>query len=232
MPEKEPEAAMTININEFEAFFFDFDGVLADSVEVKTRAFARMFESYGREIETRVVAYHRRHGGMTRVDKFRYFYRELLGRPLDDEKLDGLCRTFADLVVQEVVAAPEISGAAIFLENCQGKLPCFVISAAPEDELRAIIGQRGWTGFFTEICGAPQTKTEHLSRLLGQHGYRPERCLFWGDAESDLRAARACLVNFLAILPGPDAPLLKVAPEVRWIRDFDAIANQRRPADK
>ncbi|MEE9509964.1 MAG: HAD hydrolase-like protein [Candidatus Bathyarchaeia archaeon] len=53
----------------YQAFFFDFDGVLADSVEVKTRAFAKLFESYGPEIQARVVEHHRKNGGMTRKDK-------------------------------------------------------------------------------------------------------------------------------------------------------------------
>ena len=61
----------------YEAFFFDFDGVLADSVEVKTRAFARLFESYGPEVVARVVAHHRYHGGMTRIEKIKQF-RSLL----------------------------------------------------------------------------------------------------------------------------------------------------------
>ncbi len=30
--------------NRYDVLFFDFDGVLADSVEVKTNAFAKMFE--------------------------------------------------------------------------------------------------------------------------------------------------------------------------------------------
>lgn len=42
----------------------------------------------------------------------------------------------------------------------------------------------------------------------------PGRCLFFGDVESDYRAAQACGVHFLGILPDQQAPLLKSAPEV------------------
>ena len=52
--------------SDLDALIFDFDGVLADSVEVKTRAFAKLFQSYGPEIEDRVVKYHRNNGGMSR----------------------------------------------------------------------------------------------------------------------------------------------------------------------
>ncbi len=70
----------------YQAFFFDFDGILADSVEVKTRAFAKLFESYGPEIQARVVEHHRKNGGMTRKDKFRHYYAEFLKSPLDDAR--------------------------------------------------------------------------------------------------------------------------------------------------
>ncbi len=59
--------------------------------------------------------------------------------------------------------------------------------------------------------------------LLTKHGLRPERCLFFGDAESDYRAARDCGVAFLGILPGPNAPLLNAAPEVNRVRDFTEV---------
>ena len=33
--------------NKWQAVFFDFDGVILDSVDVKTQAFAAMFRAYG-----------------------------------------------------------------------------------------------------------------------------------------------------------------------------------------
>ena len=53
---------------------------------------------------------------------------------------------------------------------------------------------------------------------------RPRRCLFFGDAEADYRAAQACGVAFLGIVPGPEAPLLQVAPEIEWRRDLTDMA--------
>lgn len=204
----------------WEAFFFDFDGVLADSLEVKTTAFARLFDPFGPEIVRLVMDHHRRHGGMTRVDKFRHYYAEFLDQPLSETGLEELCRDFARLVVDEVVAAPEIPGAEAFLQAHYKQLPCFVISAAPETELHVIAQRRGYTGYFQEVLGAPRSKTENLRQLLEKHGFAPERCWFFGDAESDYRAAESCGVNFLGILPGPEAPLLQVVPGIQWHHNF------------
>jgi phosphoglycolate phosphatase-like HAD superfamily hydrolase len=211
-------------VRAWQAFFFDFDGVLADSVEVKTKAFARLFEPFGPEVTARVVDHHRRHSGVTRVDKFRHYYREFLHQPLSEEELAELCRRFARLVVDEVVAAPEIPGAEAFLQVCVEQLPLFVVSAAPEGELQEIVKSREWWGYFREVRGAPRSKRENLAALLREYALSPEWCLFFGDAEADYRAAQACGVAFIGIVPGPDAPLLKVAPEIEWRRDLTDMA--------
>jgi phosphoglycolate phosphatase-like HAD superfamily hydrolase len=207
-------------LQDWQAFFFDFDGVLADSVEVKTKAFARLFEPFGAEVSAKVVDHHRRHSGVTRVEKFRHYYREFLHQPLTEEELAALCRRFAQLVVDEVVAAPEIPGAEAFLQAVGENLPCFVVSAAPENEVREIVQRRGWRQYFREVRGAPRSKRENLETLIDQYSLNPQRCWFFGDAESDYRAAQACGVHFLGVVPGPEAPLLQVAPEITWVRDF------------
>ena len=210
-------------MKETQAFFFDFDGVLADSVEVKTRAFARLFEPYGVEIVAKVVDHHRRHGGMTRVEKFRHYYIEFLKKPLDNDVMERLCSEFSRLVVDQVVASPKIPGAEAFLTKWHNHIPCFVISATPDDEIRQIVRRRGLEGFFKEVLGSSASKTENLKRLLDKYALEPAKCIFLGDAESDYRAARNCGVEFIAILPGQDAPLLKIAPDVRWTNDFETL---------
>ncbi|MFC1825671.1 HAD family hydrolase [Thermodesulfobacteriota bacterium] len=204
----------------YQAFIFDFDGVLADSVEVKTRAFAKLFERYGPAIVAKVVEHHRNNGGMTRVDKFHHYYREFLGKQLDEAELQRLCNDFSRLVVDEVVSASEIPSAKNFLEKWYEKVNCFVVSATPDDEISVIVERRGLKRYFREIMGSSKSKQENVRVLMEKYGLEPARCVFFGDAESDYRAAEECEMDFVGIVPGPDAPLLKVAPEIRWVRDF------------
>ncbi len=204
----------------YEAFFFDFDGVLADSVEVKTKAFAKLFESYGLEIQSKVVEHHRKHGGLSRNEKFRHYYEKLLKKPLYDDEMEQLCNAFSLLVVDEVAASPEIPGAESFLKKWHKVLPCFVVSAAPEIELNEIINKRKLDRYFTDILGSFRSKKENLELLIDKYSFDPFKCIFFGDAESDYRAAKALRVNFIGILPGPDAPLLQVAQDIIWVRCF------------
>jgi len=41
---------MNCKLTSIKTIFFDFDGVIADSVDIKTKAFAKLFKRYGDEI--------------------------------------------------------------------------------------------------------------------------------------------------------------------------------------
>ena len=211
---------------QYQAFFFDFDGVLADSVEVKTEAFAKLYEPYGPEVVAQVIDHHRRHGGMTRTDKFHYYHRNYLGRDLIDEEMAELCREFSKLVVDKVVGAQEIRGAEEFLRKWSSQLPCFVISATPQEEIRQIVGRRAMSGYFKEVLGAPASKKDNLQRLLSQFHLNPSKCCFFGDAESDYRAAHACGVEFIGIANDAKSPLIRALPEITYTKDFTDVENK------
>ena len=89
---------------------FDCDGVILDSVPVKTRAFARIAEPYGQEAQDRFVMYHSLHGGVSRYKKFEWFYTEVLGREITQDESEKLGRLFAEYALDEVRRCPLIPG--------------------------------------------------------------------------------------------------------------------------
>ena len=212
-------------MSHWQAFVFDFDGVLADSVEVKTRAFAKLYEPFGENVVAHVVDHHRQNGGMNRFDKFRYYHDKFLGQPLSDRGVEDIALAFSKIVIDEVVASPEIPGAENFIRKYCNEISCFINSATPEQELREIVKRRGLALYFVDLKGAPSSKDDNLEAILEQYQLNPRRCLFFGDAISDYRAAIAHNVDFVGIVPNESAPLLKGAPDINWKRNFHEVVN-------
>ena len=119
---------------------FDFDGVIAESVDVKTKAFRELFAEDHPEIMDEVEKFHLENGGMSRYEKIRYFYRDLLKLELTDEKFEELCDLFHRLVVDKVVEAPYVPGAEDVLELCAERdYLMYIVSGTPEGEMKEIV---------------------------------------------------------------------------------------------
>tara|TARA_B100002003_G_scaffold247841_1_gene280232 strand:- start:227 stop:871 length:645 start_codon:yes stop_codon:yes gene_type:complete len=182
------------------AIIFDFDGVLVESVNVKTRAFAKMFEDKGEEVVRQVTSFHLKNGGMTRDKKIMFYYNEILMCPLSDEKLEELCDTFSRLVVDEVIRSPYVEGAKEFLEKFYSEIDFYVVSGTPEQELREIVKRRGMSLFFKGVFGSPVQKGEIAKMILKQNGYNSKEVVYVGDSIADLRGAIESGTRFIGRL--------------------------------
>jgi phosphoglycolate phosphatase-like HAD superfamily hydrolase len=178
---------------------FDFDGVLCQSVEVKTAAFAALYADHGPEVVAAVVAHHRAHGGVNRLDKIRHYESALLGRPADEAAIAAKARRFACLVVDNVIAAPLMPGAEAFLDAHAGHLPLYVVSGTPQEELRHILAAKTLDRYFRGTFGAPTAKSTHLAAILKATGAAPDRAAMVGDALTDFNAAAACHMRFVGL---------------------------------
>lgn len=180
------------------AIVFDFDGVLVESVNIKTIAFARLFETEGEAVVHKVVEYHLANGGVSRFDKFRYYYREILKRELTEARYNELCSSFSELVLDEVAKCPFVPGAAEFLTSFAHDIPCYITSATPEQELFEILQRRGMAEFFQTVFGAPTSKVDAVAVILEETGFLAQEVVYVGDALTDYEAATANGVHFIA----------------------------------
>jgi len=185
------------------AIIFDFDGVLVESVDVKTQAFAKLFEQHGPEVTRRVVEHHLRNGGMSRFEKIKYYYSHILNKPLSNSELDSLCRRFAGMVVDNVVNAPFVKGADSFLKNNYTKFELFVVSGTPEIELTAIVKHRKMDCFFKGLFGSPENKVTLTRRVIERYKLDKRNVIFVGDSFTDYEAASENGVLFIGrVAPG------------------------------
>lgn len=180
------------------AIIFDFDGVIVESTDIKTEAFAKLFQSEGADIVSKIVTYHKSNMGVSRFDKFRYIYSKILLRELDDDKFKSLCERFALLVKDAVIRAPYVKGAYEFLEKNSGLYLFFIVSATPYDEISDIVRQRRLDRIFKSVHGAPLVKRDAVSMILQRERITPFDAVYVGDAMSDYIAAVDNCVNFIA----------------------------------
>lgn len=179
------------------AIVFDFDGVLAESVDVKTRAFASAFSDEPPQVVQQVVAYHLQNGGVSRFEKFETIYRDILKRPLPEAMFQRLCEQFSRFVVEEVVAAPWVEGAQEFLTTHHGRYQFFIVSGTPDEELKDIVRRRGMAAWFDEVLGSPKAKDALLREAMRRHHLQSAELVLVGDAESDWLAARQVGIPFI-----------------------------------
>jgi phosphoglycolate phosphatase-like HAD superfamily hydrolase len=178
------------------AVILDFDGVVLESADIKTRAFERLFGG-----DERAVAYHLENAGISRYEKFRHITTQIQGREYTEQDEQRLGDEFAHLVLDEVMRCPFVPGARELLERRTGEVPLYVASGTPQDELRGIVEQRGIASLFAGVFGSPDTKDVIARRVLEEIGVPPAEALFVGDAMTDLQAARDTGIPFAGRVP-------------------------------
>lgn len=179
-----------------EAIFWDFDGVLKESVDVKTAAYVDLFRPFGEGLSQKVRTHHERHGGISRFEKIP-LYMEWAGEVPTEEAVSEYCERFSELVKQAVIDSPWVPGVPAYLEANFERQYFVLITATPQEEIEEILAQLGVARFFRAVIGAPTPKAVAIRDVLARRGIAGKRALVVGDAETDQAAALANGVDFV-----------------------------------
>lgn len=175
---------------------FDFDGVILESADIKTRAFRELFAAFPDRVDE-IVAYHEANAGISRFRKFRHIHEHILGRPLSVEEERALGERFSDLVVDEVIRCPFVPGALELLRAYVRECPLFLASGTPEGELHRLVEARNLTVFFRGVYGSPKGKADIIEEILAASATPRTALVFVGDGMSDYEAAKTAGVAFV-----------------------------------
>jgi HAD superfamily hydrolase (TIGR01549 family) len=183
--------------HKYKAIIFDFDGVISESVDVKTKAFSKIYSCYGKDIVEKVVSHHMSHGGMSRYKKFKYYHKEFLDRELNKEDLINISDKFSQLVLQKVIDAPYVPGALNFIKNNYKKYKLFISTGTPQNEINEILLKKRMKKYFVSIYGSPADKTDHIEDIIKKTAYKKDEVIFIGDADTDIVAAKISNVRII-----------------------------------
>jgi phosphoglycolate phosphatase-like HAD superfamily hydrolase len=176
--------------------FWDFDGVIKESVEVKTHAYFQLFEPFGSVVAEKVRKHHELNGGMSRFDKMP-IYLQWADLESNQYTVIEYCEQFSKRVIQAVIDAPWVAGVENYLRSNTNQQIFVLVSATPQDELEHILHVLDLTKCFAEVYGAPIPKRDAIGKTLLASGLDTRDCLMIGDAQADLDAAEANQVPFL-----------------------------------
>jgi phosphoglycolate phosphatase-like HAD superfamily hydrolase len=183
-------------LQRYAVLFWDFDGVIKDSVGIKGAAFERLFVPFGPSVAARVRRHHEQHGGVSRYEKLRLYLR-WAGEVVSDAQVERYCDLFSEAVRQAVIDSDWVPGAREYLDENHGHQAFILLSATPQKELEGIVSAVGGAGWFRAIHGAPATKADSIVRSLVELGCAPRDALLIGDSDSDHEAAAKTGIAFL-----------------------------------
>jgi phosphoglycolate phosphatase len=205
---------------------FDFDGVLADSIEHNLTVTNRVCQRLGhRRVFTAADI-----AGLTRMD-----FSELgamIGlrgqewEKVRDTILDGLADG-----IEAVAPFPGVIPALRGLRGAGARLA--IVSANASAVVGAFLRQNGIEDWFDDILTSdnPGTKAEKLSRLLSSSGLPPDMVFMVGDAVSDIQAAKDAGLQAVGVAWGFQPPERLAAAGADLLLDrpeaLSALANPR-----
>lgn len=188
--------SVSLDLSTYKNIFWDFDGVIKETIEIKSNAFYSIFLKYGVDIAEKVKLHHSRNGGLSRFEKIPMYLKLANQKPnknLVKKHLDA----FSELVLDLVKHSKWVPGVEKIIRENKYKQNFFLISATPQDELVNIVNHLGLKNNFDEIFGAPINKNKAIKSIMVKLNLNKNECLMIGDALEDLEAACDNDINFL-----------------------------------
>jgi phosphoglycolate phosphatase-like HAD superfamily hydrolase len=213
------------------SIIFDFDGVIAESMDIKTEGFKHLFKDYPQDIIDKVVKLHLDHGGMSRFEKFRIIYEVYIGKELTKSEEERLGKEFTEFCLKKTISSPYVKGVDKFMEDNYTKYLFFIVSGTPHDEINTIVDERGLRKYFKGVWGTPRKKGELIKMILEEYDLTPDDVAFIGDAPTDYDGAMEAKVIFIArIAEGRYNPFESGDFDLKYIINdfsgFDEVINK------
>jgi phosphoglycolate phosphatase len=175
-------------------FLFDFDGVLANSLDIYAEAVARCLERIGTPILK------------TREDYLALFegnfYESMAARGVD---LAAFAQAAKEILPGlDYGAMKPFDGLIPVLDSLQKDHLLAVISSNGSRIIRRMLERFGFDPYFEEILGSDFlfSKKEKIDHALAKYGIPPERAFYIGDTTGDIVEARAAGVRTVAVTWG------------------------------
>ncbi len=183
------------------AIAFDFDGVLADSNQLKHDAYFAILPESDHILVKTILADTNVVQTRTAVFRTMLVKKGLFGEKLDFEasRFSGLYNNFVQEGIEGMGLVP---GAQDTLRKLSEKYSLYINSHTPEDALLETVVRLGIGHLFKGVSGRKNInskKSEVLREIMEKEKVAPEEVLMVGDADSDFDAASEAGCRFVGV---------------------------------
>ncbi|MEV9528511.1 HAD family hydrolase [Aliarcobacter butzleri] len=183
--------------SQIKTIFWDFDGVILDSMPIRDFGFLKIFEEFDKELVDKLLEYHTLNGGLSRYVKIRYFYNILLKKDVSDEKVQELADKFSIIMKTELTNKKYLIKETVdFIEKNYQNYNFHIVSGSDEKELNYLCKELDLTQYFKTIEGSPTPKNDLVKKILEKYKYDPKECILIGDSINDYEAANVNGIKF------------------------------------
>ncbi len=184
------------NIKKAKTIFWDFDGVIKDSVSVKSDAFEELFLPFGSDVAKKIRMHHEDNGGMSRYDKLP-IYLNLAGEKNSTDSISKYEKQFSKLVMNRVINSPWVEGVLEYIKTNYKAQKFFLITATPQKEIEEILKKLEISKYFKKVIGSPTNKKDAIKIILSNENINLDDSIMIGDSCSDYEAAKENNVFFV-----------------------------------
>ncbi|MBB6271617.1 phosphoglycolate phosphatase-like HAD superfamily hydrolase [Pedobacter cryoconitis] len=184
-------------LSKYKVLLWDFDGVIMDSMPIRSKGFELVLAKYPKEQVDELMAFHEANGGLSRYVKFRYFFEEIRKEPVTEEQVLVLAAKFSEIMLSLLMDKELlIQDSVEFIKNNQGNFQMHIVSGSDGKELKIINESVGLSGYFKTINGSPTPKKQLVEDVLAAYQYDKKDVILIGDSINDLDAASFNDISF------------------------------------
>ena len=179
-----------MNLNFFKLIFWDFDGVILDSMLIRDTGFREVLKGYPLGEVDKLMEFHNLNGGLSRYVKFRYFFEKIRNESITETEVKQWANSFS-LIMKKLLVDKSllIEDSVTFIKENYTKYQMHIVSGSDGIELRYLCEKLGLSNYFISIQGSPTPKIKLVSELLDFYHYKKNNVILIGDSMNDHEAA-------------------------------------------
>lgn len=174
---------------------FDFDGVIADSLEAHLCAYQKVFQKFGKTLDmSDSASWRMRYDSAWENNFYRCGFSE--------QEMREALEVYFDFI--DYRSIPLFDPLAEIVKRLSNKYRLAVASTTDTKIIKERLAMDNLDHYFEQILGSSESsnKTQKLAKILEFTELTPETCLMIGDTSSDIRAAKSNRIKSIAVSYG------------------------------